>query len=178
MDDGVAEPVAPVALAVAGASLPELYRRHRLALVRLGMLLLGDKAAAEDVVQDVFTRMWHTRTLPRTPETALPYLRRAVVNQVRSLQRRHVLGRRKVPPIDPSAPGPPDVVELSEEYRGVLAALETLPHRQREVLVLRYYCDLSVAAVADALGIHEGTVKSQAARGIATLRTLLTEEDV
>ncbi len=120
---------------------------------------------------------WHNRTLPRTPGAASAYLRRAVVNQVRSQQRRRALARRKVIPIDPAAPGPSDIVELSEEHRRVLAALGTLPHRQREVLVLRYYCDLSVAAVADALGIHEGTVKSQAARGIATLRTLLTEEE-
>lgn len=178
MDDGGTEPVAPVALAVAGESLPELYRQHRLTLVRLGMLLIGDKAAAEDAVQDVFMGMWHKRTLPSAPGAALAYLRRAVVNQVRSQQRRSVLARKKVPPADPSAPGPSDVVELSEEHRGVLTALDTLPQRQREVLVLRYYCDLSVAAVADALGIHEGTVKSQAARGIATLRTLLTEEEV
>lgn len=178
MDDGVTEPTAPVLLADVGATLPELYRRHRLTLVRLGVLLLGDTAAAEDVVQDVFIRMWHKRRLPRTPDAALPYLRRAVVNQARSLQRRHVLARRKVPPVDPAAPGPPDIVELAEEHRGVLVALASLPHRQREVLVLRYYCDLSVAAVADALGIHEGTVKSQAARGIATLRTLLAEGEV
>lgn len=178
MDDGVTQPAAPVVLAIRGESLPELYRQHRLTLVRLGMLLLGDKAAAEDAVQDVFTDMWRKRTLPSTPGAALAYLRRAVVNRVRSQQRRSVLARKKVPPADPSAPGPADVVELSEEHRDVLAALDTLPHRQREVLVLRYYCDLSVAAAADALGIHEGTVKSQTARGIATLRTLLTEEEV
>lgn len=176
MNDDVPEPTAPLAQAVADASLPELYRQHRLALVRLGVLLLGDKAAAEDAVQDVFIRMWRRRALPRTPETALAYLRRATVNQVRSQQRTHALARRKVPLADPAAPGPPDIVELSEEHHSVLAALESLPHRQREVLVLRYYGNLPVAAVADALGIHEGTVKSQTARGIATLRTCSHKE--
>lgn len=173
MDDGADGVAAP--LAVAGISLPELYREHRLALVRLGVLLLGDQAAAEDVVQDVFTGMWRTGNLPHAPSGALPYLRQAVVNRSRSHVRRLVLARRKPPPVDPDAPGPSEAFELSEEHRSVLAVLARLPRRQREVLVLRYYSDLSVAETAKALGINEGTVKSHTARGLAALRTGLEE---
>lgn len=175
--DGVAaEAGAPASLAVAGMSLPELYREHRLTLVRLGVLLLGDQAAAEDVVQDVFTGMWRTGTLPHTPVAALAYLRRAVVNRSRSHVRRLVLARRKPPPIDPDVPGPSEAFELSEEHRSVLTVLARLPRRQREVLVLRYYSNLSVSEAAKALGINEGTVKSHTARGLAALRTGLEED--
>jgi RNA polymerase sigma factor (sigma-70 family) len=59
------------------------------------------------------------------------------------------------------------------EHAAVLAALRTLPVRQREVLVLRYYVDLSEADIADALGISRGAVKSHASRGMAALRTVL-----
>lgn len=150
--------------------LTQLYREHRLALVRLGVLLLGDQAAAEDAVQDVFTAV-HRRGIAVTHA----YLRAAVVNRCRSAIRHTIIGRRKVVPLQPPEPEPGERLELIEEHQQVLAALDRLPRRQREVLVLRYYSQLSVAEVATALGIHEGTVKSSAARGLARLRELLGE---
>lgn len=154
-------------------SLPRLYREHRLALVRLAVLLLGEQSPAEDVVQDVFAGMWRRQVLP---SAASGYLRRAVVNRCRSHVRRTMLARRTAQLRDPATAGPGEVAEFAEEHREVLAALDSLPRRQREVLVLRYFGDLSVADVASTLGIHEGTVKSQAARGLDKLRVLLNEE--
>ncbi len=148
--------------------LSRLYRAHRLSLVRVGVLLLGDQGAAEDVVQDVFTAL-HRRGV----EVTHAYLRAAVVNRCRSAIRRTILGRRKVAPMDSPGPAPGERLELEEEHREVLAALDRLPRRQREVLVLRYYSQLSVLEVAATLGIHEGTVKSTAARGLERLRGLL-----
>lgn len=155
--------------------LSDLYREHRLALVRLAVLLLREQPAAEDAVQDVFATMWRRRTLPAEPDRALAYLRAAVVNRCRTQLRKRIIARRRLPPWETPAPGPSDLAELAEEHRAVLDALEKLPDKQREVLVLRYFGDLSVAAVAAALGIAEGTVKSQSARGMDKLREMLIE---
>ena len=69
----------------------------------------------------------------------------------------------------------PDPAGAVADRSAVLAALASLPDRQREVLVLRYYADLSEAAIADALGISPGTVKAHASRGLAALRPMLEE---
>lgn len=154
-------------------SLQQLYREHRLGLVRLGVLLLGEQSLAEDVVQDVFTAMWRRQGLPNDVVAASAYLRKAVVNRCRSHIRRRMFARQKPPPLDPSGPSPADAVELADEHREVLVALGKLPGKQREVLILRYFSNLPVAEVAATLGITEGTVKSQSARALAKLRDLL-----
>lgn len=146
----------------------ELYAAHRLSLVRLAVLLVDDTAAAEDVVHDVFAGLLKTRSL-RDPDAALGYLRRAVVNRSRSALRRRRTARAYSPPADVGPAQPDDLAVLSEEHRAVLAALDTLPERQREVLVLRYWSDLSEAEIADAMGISRGTVKSTASRALAAL---------
>lgn len=146
-----------------------MYREHRLELVRLALLILGDRTAAEDVVQDVFTALWRRNFVPEGPG----YLRSAVVNGCRSSQRRMVLGRRRRAPDDLPPPGPEHRLEVAEEHRVVLAAIQRLPRRQREVVVLRYYSELRVAEVAVVLGIREGTVKSTTARALAALRGAL-----
>lgn len=161
----------PVVLDRSGTSLWRLYREHRLSLVRVGVLLLGDQAAAEDAVQDVFASL-HRRGVDVTHA----YLRAAVVNRCRSVVRRAVLWRRTRPPTELPEPPPGERLELADEHRAVIAALATLPHRQREVLVLRYYDGMPVADVAAVLGITEGTVKSSTARGLDRLRALLREE--
>lgn len=148
--------------------LGELYAAHRLSLVRLAVLLVDDTAAAEDVVHDVFAGLLKTRSL-RDGDAALAYLRRGVVNRSRSALRRRRTARAYAPPHEASAAGPDDLAVLSEEHRTVLAAVETLPERQREVLVLRYWSNLSEAEIADAMGISRGTVKSTASRALAAL---------
>jgi RNA polymerase sigma-70 factor (sigma-E family) len=146
----------------------ELYAAHRLSLVRLAVLLVDDTAAAEDVVHDVFAGLLKARSL-RDPDAALGYLRRAVVNRSRSALRRRRTARAYSPPHDVGPPQPDDLAVLSEEHRAVLAALATLPERQREVVVLRYWSGLSEAEIADAMGISRGTVKSTASRALAAL---------
>jgi RNA polymerase sigma-70 factor (sigma-E family) len=146
----------------------DLYAAHRLSLVRLAVLLVDDTASAEDVVHDVFAGLLKTRSL-RDTDAALGYLRRGVVNRSRSALRRRRTARAYTPPHDSPPDGPDDLAVLSEEHRTVLAALETLPERQREVVVLRYWSDLSEAEIADAMGISRGTVKSTASRALAAL---------
>lgn len=151
--------------------LAVLYRDHRVALVRLAVLLLGDQGAAEDVVQDVFASV-----VRRGERVTVPYMRVAVVNRSRSALRSWIVRRRRVVPGDAAVPGPAERVELAAEHQEVMRAVARLPARQREVLVLRYYGELSVAEVAQTLGIREGTVKSTAARGLERLRGLLDGE--
>jgi RNA polymerase sigma-70 factor (sigma-E family) len=160
------------------AALIDLYRVQRLPLLRLAVLLTDDAGTAEDVVQDAFLalqRRWHAVD----PAAAAGYLRTSVVNGVRTLYRRRSVARRHL-----HVAGPEDVpsadlaVLLTEDQREVVEALRTLPRRQREVLVLRYWSELSEAEIAAALGIARGTVKSSASRGLAALQKQLGDRRV
>jgi RNA polymerase sigma-70 factor (sigma-E family) len=150
-----------------------LYSAHRLGLVRLAVLLVDDQASAEDVVQDAFAGFLARTASLDDPDKALAYLRTAVVNRARSALRRRRTARTYVAPHDVEPDGPSGRAILAEEHREVLAALKRLPVRQREVLVLRYWSDLSEAQIAEALGISRGTVKSTASRAIAALEKLM-----
>lgn len=154
----------------------ELYAAHRLALVRLAVLLVDDRASAEDVVQDAFAGLAASGTKLRDPDKALAYLRRAVVNRARSALRRRRTARAYTPPRSIEATRPDERAVLAEEHREILSALDRLAPRQREVVVLRYWSGLSESEIADALGISRGTVKSTASRALAQLETILGGE--
>jgi RNA polymerase sigma-70 factor (sigma-E family) len=168
-------------LAQAGAaSLAGLFRQHHAELVRLAVLLVRKQDVAEDVVQDVFTRLQARRDHHLEPGTALAYLRSAVLNGCRSVLRRQKLWLRFLALQDPAllaqyASAEHEVIR-AEEDRQVLTALAALPLRRREVLVLRYYLGLSEAEIAETLGISKGAVKSTAARGIAALARAMGED--
>jgi RNA polymerase sigma-70 factor (sigma-E family) len=159
----------------ADAALADLYAGHYTRLVRLAVLLLRDQALAEDVVQDAFVAV-HQRWRRIDQGTAPAYLAKSVVNRSRSaLRHRGVVARHRPEP--PGDAAPADAPALANAQRGVvLEALGTLPTRQREVLVMRYYLDYSERAIAHALGISQGAVKSHASRGAASLRQALAEE--
>jgi RNA polymerase sigma-70 factor (sigma-E family) len=160
----------------AAEGLAGAFRSHQRELVRLAAFILGDQAAAEDTVQDLFARLHERQHLLADAEDPLPYLRRAVINGCRSAIRRRVLTRRHD---HRNQPAPPLTAEeaalMSEDRREVLRALAELPRRRREVLVLRFYLDLSEAQIAATLGISQGTVKSTTARGLAALARALKE---
>ena len=154
-----------------------LYRLHGMDLIRIAAVMLGSRAAAEDAVQDAFCglfRKWHQLSDPRK---ALPYVRSAVMNRCRSeLRRQARLERRADHNHRPlGAESPEQAAILGEEHRDVLAALRLLPHRQREVLILRYFMDLPEPDIATAMGISQGTVKSTTSRAIAALARRLKE---
>jgi RNA polymerase sigma-70 factor (sigma-E family) len=153
-------------------TLPDLYAAHRLRLVRLAVLLVDDQETAEDVVHDVFVQL-HRGWRLEDPDKALAYLHRAVVNRSRSVLRRRRTVRSHVVPHDPPVSGPEAAAVLAEEHREVLAALRQLPNRQREVLVLRYWSELSETQIAQTLGISKGTVKSTASRALDALERIL-----
>lgn len=165
----------------ADSAIAGLYAAHWRHLVRVAYLLLHDQAAAEDVVQDAYLathRNWHK---VRDQGLAAAYLRRAVVNGARSVLRHEQVVRRQLS----AQAGRADALgragaesaetgamrDLGQDL--MLAALRTLPPRQQEVLVLRYYCDLSEAQIADALQIAPGSVKAHAHRALNALRATM-----
>ena len=154
-------------------TLEDLYRQHRMRLVRLAVLLVDVPATGEDVVQDAFAGLHRHWGSLRDEAAALAYLRTAVVNGARSVLRRRRTARAYVPPHDGHARSAESMAMLSAEHQAVVAALGTLPARQREVLVLRYYGHLSEAEIAEATGISRGTVKSTASRALDALQRVL-----
>ena len=151
-----------------------LYHAHYAMLVRTAALLVGDVATAEDVVQDCFIAMHRAWWRLRDTSKALPYLRRAVINRSRSVLRHRVVADRHLPLLAPPLPSAEDNALAGMERASVPAALRALPPRQREVVVLRYYADLSEAQIAAAMRISKGAVKAHAARAKDALRALLS----
>lgn len=154
-------------------TIRELYLAHYQSLVRLATMLLRDPGTAEEVTQDAFVAMHKAWPRLRDNGRALAYLRQSVVNGSRSQIRHRVVVARNAPPVTPDAPGPEETAFALLERSNVVTALRGLPARQREVLVLRYYADLSEAEIAKIMRISQGAVKSHAARGIAALREAL-----
>ena len=153
--------------------LVALYREHHRDLVRLATLLVDDQGSAEEAVQDAFVSM--ARRGGDGIDDPGAYLRTAVLNNARSALRRRRVRRRALRSVDgpASGPGADHAVLVDEDARLVLAALGQLSGRQREVLVLRYWADLSEAEIAAALGISAGSVKTHAHRGTAALARIL-----
>jgi RNA polymerase sigma-70 factor (sigma-E family) len=150
-----------------------MYRAHYATLVRLAAMLVGDVATAEDVVQDSFIAMHRTCGQLRDTARALPYLRRSVINRSRSVLRHRAVADRQFPALVRELPSAEDSALAGLQRSSVLAALSTLSFRQQEVIVLRFYADLSEAQIAAALGISKGAVKSHVARAKDSLRAML-----
>lgn len=155
------------------AAVTALYAEHALALTRLARVILGDPAAAEDAVQEAFAGLFRRWTALRDTGKAPQYLRSAVLNQCRKTLR---AGARRLLAGPGFLDGADAALLIAEERRAVLAALHTLPARQREALVLRYYLELADAEIAASMGIREGSVRSAIHRGLATLERRMREE--
>jgi RNA polymerase sigma-70 factor (sigma-E family) len=160
---------------VSGGVIDELYRDHAVGLIRVALLLVGDQATAEDVVQDAFVGLYRGRHRLRDPDKALPYLRTSVVNGCRSVHRSR--RRARLLGIQPEQPvWSAEAAALhGEDRREVLGAIARLPQRQREVLVLRYYLNQADHQIAETLGVSRGTVSSTASRAVAALARQLGE---
>lgn len=161
----------------ATVAVADLFREHHLELVRLALVMTGNLAMAEDVVQDAFERLhrrWHGL---RKPSNGLAYARSSVLNGCRSAHRRAAVARKHEPQLAGTrATAQPDAGSAADDRSELAAALRLLPHRQREVLVLRYYLDLDVAEIAGILQITPGTVRSTCTRGLAALAHTLQED--
>ncbi len=170
----------PVATRAAESPAPpainEIYHSRRLSLVRLAVLMVDDLPTAEDIVQDVFTALYrrHGPDL-RTVADPHAYLVVGVTNAARSALRRRRTARAYVPEPPRSAPAAEDEMLLGESDQEVLRALRGLTPRQRQVLVLRYWSDLSEQEIAETMRVSRGTVKSTAHRALSILRDRLGE---
>jgi RNA polymerase sigma-70 factor (sigma-E family) len=138
-------------------------------LMRLGRMLAGSPEAAEDLVQSAFASTLAVWSRVRT-EDPFGYVRRVMINENISVWRRWSSRVRYEDPPEVVGADEPAVAAIRLTVRD---ALTRLPVRQRTVLVLRYYCQLSEQEIAREMGCRPGTVKSQAARGMATLRAEL-----
>jgi RNA polymerase sigma-70 factor (sigma-E family) len=160
----------------ADRAVTEMYSLHYRALVRLAALLVRDTPTAEEVVQDSFVAMHGGWQRLRNAEKGLAYLRQAVVNRARSTLRHRTVVDKNLQEAQPDMPNAEHGALVLLERHAVVAALRKLPERQREVIVLRYYADLSEAEIATAMGISRGAVKSHTARGMTALRAALEQE--
>jgi len=162
----------------ASSAVTDLFRSHHLELVRLALLMTGDLAAAEDVVQDAFEQLHRRWPSLRQQGSGLAYVRSSVLNGCRSMHRRAKVARKHAARLaEPPSAGADAAGAVAGERSDLIAAVLSLPRRQREVLVLRYYADLDVAEIAVTLRIGPSTVRSTAARGLDALARALKEND-
>jgi RNA polymerase sigma-70 factor (sigma-E family) len=160
----------------ADRAVTELYTTHYRSLVRLAALLVRDIGTAEEVVQDSFVAMHGAWRRLRDSEKALSYLRQSVVNRSRSVLRHRGVVDRNAPKPAPDEPSAEHGAFALLDRSAVIAALRTLPPRQREALVLRFYADMSEAQIAGAMSISRGAVKSHTARAMQALRVVLERD--
>ncbi|MFD9369341.1 SigE family RNA polymerase sigma factor [Streptomyces sp. NPDC060020] len=168
-----AEPTVEVVAGTTVDHLTATYQAHYRSLLGLAALLLDDTASCEDVVQEAFIRVHSARNRVRDREKTLAYLRQTVVNLSRSALRRRILGlkllSKPMPDMASAEEGAYDQLERDD----LIKAMRGLQRRQREVLVLRYFADMTEAQVAETLGISLGSVKAYGSRGIAALRVAM-----
>ncbi|MBT2472586.1 SigE family RNA polymerase sigma factor [Streptomyces sp. ISL-66] len=174
--EAVAGQAAEAKEVVAGTTvdhLTETYQAHYRSLLGLAALLLDDTASCEDVVQEAFIRVHSARSRVRDREKTLAYLRQTVVNLSRSALRRRILGlkllSKPMPDMASAEEGAYDLLERDD----LIKSMRGLQRRQREVLVLRYFADMTEVQVAETLGISLGSVKAYGSRGIAALRVAM-----
>jgi RNA polymerase sigma-70 factor (sigma-E family) len=151
----------------------ELVHACWASLYRTAYLMLGDAAEAEDLVQTALAKTYASWRKVRSIDAAPGYARTTLVNTAASWFRKKGWRNERPTEVLPEAASTSHLESDHSDRRTVINALGTLPPRQRAVVVLRYYEDLSVAQVAHALGITEGTVKSQTSEALSKLRALL-----
>jgi len=145
------------------ARLPTLHRT--------AYLLCGDRHLADDVVQATITALYVNWSRAGRVGNLDAYVRRMLLHKLIDEKRRKWSKVRLMWSTPEPPPRPPD--ERTEQRDAIVAALTQLPQGQRTVLVLRYFCDLSIEEAAAALSCSTGNIKSQTSRGLAALRPLL-----
>jgi RNA polymerase sigma-70 factor (sigma-E family) len=172
---GIRDRETALATIEADTAVRELFETEYRSLVGLAALLVDERAAAEDVVQEAFVRLHRSWSKLRDPASAPAWLRSTVLNLARSGLRRRLLARRLPHVPQPDSASAEAGALARADRRAVLDALRALPRRQHEVLALRYFADHSEQEIADLLGISPGSVKTHAHRGLTALRDALED---
>ncbi|MBZ0277546.1 MAG: RNA polymerase sigma factor [Anaerolineae bacterium] len=158
-------------------------RHHSPLLGFLYRMTGGDRALAEDLVQEVFLRVLRGIDQYIYPRPFKPWLYQIAANLARDHYKRADTRRTESMPEDDLSlgaaddPPPEEVLLHNSEARQIAAAIRELPEHQREVVILRYYQEFSLAEIADALAIPVGTVKSRLSIGLNRLRTVWLEQE-
>jgi RNA polymerase sigma-70 factor, ECF subfamily len=159
------------------ALLAALYDEHAAPVWRYVVHLTGDRAGADDVVQETLLRAWRTPRILEDPATARAWMltvaRHLVIDESRSARRRHEVLQPETPERES-----PDATDTLFETMLIEAALAQLSLEHRAVIVRAYYGGRSIAVIAAELGIPEGTVKSRLHYGLRALRLTLQEQGV
>jgi RNA polymerase sigma-70 factor (sigma-E family) len=159
--------------ASADEAIAALFQEHARSLVRLARLFADDRNAAEDIVQEAFLRLRRSFHRIESPARTAAYLRSIVLNLARDHNRRGLMSLRHHMPEEESRLSAEDRIVIREDQQEVIDALQALPLRQRDCLVLRYYSDLSIPDIAMTLGISVNSVKTHLQRGMAVLEARL-----
>ena len=161
------------------AVVAELYRANIQAARAFAVAITGDPSTAEDLVQDAFVRCARRLATLRDRDSFRTYLLRAVANAANSYYRRRQIERRSLVRLAATASAEDGAEAPSElaQREPLLAALRTLPVRQRTAVAARFLLDWSEAQTAEAMNCRVGTVKSLTSRGIAALRVQLAKEN-
>jgi RNA polymerase sigma factor (sigma-70 family) len=165
------------------AVIAAMYRDHARSLVGLARLFVDHRDAAEDIVQEAFIRLARSLHRIHDPAKAAAYLRSIVLNLARDHNRRGLLLLRHAARADDLDPvGIDETITHHHDHVHLVAELRQLPRRQRDCIALHYLLELTVAEIADTLGLSPNSVKTHLKRGLATLRaapdlTSLLEEN-
>ena len=174
---------APASGAAGRAEIVSLFQSQYWPLVRLAVLLVDDVESAEDVVQEAYLNLYRRQHTLRDPTKTVDYLRSSVLNLARSQLRRRIAARRRQRELERLELRKPERVPSAEQatlldlrQRELAGALRQLSSRQREVIVLRYYLDLTDGEIARTLDLSIGSVKQHLFRGIRALRRVVEED--
>lgn len=174
--DGDARPAVPTSRRAVEDEFREFVAARSAALLRTAYLLAGDWATAEDLLQSALTKTYLAWKRLGEIEAVEPYTRRVLVNTATSWWRRRWHGERPTEVLPERAVG--DGHDALLERDALWPHVQALPARQRAVLVLRFYEDLSEAQTAALLGVSVGTIKSQCSRALSSLRQRLSEAGI
>jgi RNA polymerase sigma-70 factor (sigma-E family) len=155
------------------AQVVELYEANHDGLLRFASLMAPEDGMAEDLVQEAFVRLYKSWGRIRDPQKVPAYLRSTVANLARGRGRRLGVAQRNRPAPGPDASSAEEGALRDESRNEVVAMLRTLPARQRECLVLRYYEGLNETEIAKTLGISVGSVRTHTSRGMAAMQQRL-----
>lgn len=159
----------------AAAAVGALYQAMAVGLIRLAYVILGDRHAAEDVVQEAFCNLFRRWDRLSHVDGAEYYVRVSVLNGCRSVLRHRTIRNRRVL-YELPAPSAEAALLGGEERDELIRAVDRLPRRQRETLVLRYYLDLPDAEIATLMRVSTSTVRSTTHRALETLARKLKEK--
>lgn len=161
--------------ALVSGSFDALVDTHGARLFGLAYLILQDAAAAEDAVQETLIKAWRSGNQLRSPDRVDGWLRQVLVNACRDQLRQSRRRRKMIGALEPDQLVP-DLDGRLADSDEVIGALRRLSTEHREVIVLRFFADLTAKAIAETLRIPEGTVRSRLHHALRTLRATLEAE--